>query len=558
MAGSSRAELMLSTSTSQVCTPLNVSWTPQTDGYPYTVWISGIRGAVDTYRINSDYQPNTDLVTFQYVVPPPTTGFTSYIVVVADNKGNGNTTRPIGVSLSSGSNANCDPFTAAPAWTWAGDPQNSGSNMEQCGIVRFYNIDNRGTAPFTITWVPIQGDPITVNVPKEATRNTSTFVYETVVPFAAGTQFQIVLGDAAGGASGGGSELYTAGSSSNSSCLSSGFMLPHRENTRSIPTATNVATFRNLAGAFNSTSGTGATESGQSNGNGSGSGGGSNVGAIAGGAIGGGIALVIFIGCVIAFLIYKKRQKAKKEEARKEGVHFVDLDGDEDESPGADALRRSRINRDGGVQQTYSVSPFTYQPTTTSNLHPGHEMTDRVSRNSSFQGSAADGSGTPVHDDAQYAAAAAAGMAQAPSSNHGASRPTSSHSFSSNNGLLSSPTFASPAAPFAFAEHHRTSSAGSMGAYRLRTTNDDASASRTDAYGAASSVAAGRAQAGALPSKSQLAGAEESAASAPTRRVVMHSDGGPLPQPESDDEEVPEELPPRYGGWTQPSSAAQS
>lgn len=87
------ARLDLTTSVSQVCTPLNVTWTPEADGYPYTVWVTGLRGASDSYRINSDYQPNSPNITFQYVVPPPSVGFNSYVVTVADNKGNGNTSK---------------------------------------------------------------------------------------------------------------------------------------------------------------------------------------------------------------------------------------------------------------------------------------------------------------------------------------------------------------------------------------------------------------------------------------------------------------------------------
>ncbi|EPQ29593.1 uncharacterized protein PFL1_02812 [Pseudozyma flocculosa PF-1] len=581
--GSRAAGIEVSTSFSQVCTPLNISWTPDDNAYPYTVWVSGIRGAADTFRIEGDFQFKSKQLTFQYVVPPPTIGFQSYIVAVADSKGNGNSTRPLTVNVPNGANVNaCNPFTSTPAWLWAGDPQNQGAQMEQCGTVRFYNIDQRGTAPFTITWIPIKGNPITVNVPKSATLNTSAFIYETKVPFPVDTQFQVVLGDATGGASGGGSELYTTAFSMDQDCLEAGYKLPGKNSTYALPPSFNLQSFRALPGAINGpTSDSGSSSNGNGNGSsgsgGGGGGGGSNVGAIAGGAIGGAIALVIVIGCLIAFLLYKRRQKRRKEDARKEEVHFVDLDGDEDaasgsEGPGAAARRRSRIvqsNRESGIQQTYSVSPFTYQPSAP-DVQPGHELADRTSRHSSYGGAAAmgaSGTATPSSpmqpaDGAQYNdMLAAAGMARVPSSNHSGAggRPTSSHSFGSNHGLLSSPTasspqLVSPVAPFAFADRHRSNSHGSTGAYRLRTTNDDLPPAH-DGEGLAMGHASGSAsrQAGPLPNKAPLPGDEETRQSQNARRVLMHSDGGPLPQPESDDDDAVEELPPQYGGWTSTS-----
>lgn len=444
------------------------------------------------------------------------------------------------INMPEGAKTDCDPFVATTGWTWAGDPDADVGSMTQCGNVRFYNIDNRGTRPFTISWIPVQGTPITVNVPNSATLNNSAFIYNSTVPFAQGTQFQIALGDAQGGASGGASELYVAGPSDDSSCLQPGYTLPNSVSDRAIPTANIVATFQNLAGAID------PSASSNSGGGGGGGGGGNNVGAIAGGAIGGAIALAIVVGCFIGYLLYKKRQKSKKEEARKEDGHFVDLDGDEDEQGGTSALaasrRRSRY-RDGGVQQTYSVSPFMYQPTSgedTPTSPLGLEMTSHSSQPGSLSGvSGAD-------------ALAASSMARVPSSNHSGIRPTSSHSFGSGSGLLGSqsvpPVPPMPQAPFAFAEHARRESQGST--YRLRATNDDAANSSISGYAASSS----RPEAGPLPQKGPLPGDEETeSSSAPGRRVVMHSDGGPLPQPESDDEV--EELPPQYGGWSQADGA---
>lgn len=57
------------------------------------------------------------------------------------------------MTVNQSSRSGCDPYLPQPQWFWAGDNQNNTNllSMTQCGITRFYNTDQRGTRPFTIT-----------------------------------------------------------------------------------------------------------------------------------------------------------------------------------------------------------------------------------------------------------------------------------------------------------------------------------------------------------------------------------------------------------------------
>ncbi|PWZ00852.1 hypothetical protein BCV70DRAFT_230921 [Testicularia cyperi] len=541
----SRADLELSYSVSQQCTPLNITWTPTTSGYPYTIWIMGNRGFVDAYRINSDYQPGATSITFQFVVPAPTSGFNSFVVAVADANGNGNSTRPLGISTPSGSSSSCDPYTATQSWQWAGDATDG--NMVPCGNVRFYNIGDRGTRPFTISWVPIQGTPITVQVPDRYATNISTFVYNSNVPFSEGTQFQIVAGDTVGGGSGGASEIYTVGSGGNSSCLSNSGTLQDAITTRALPLATNVATFRGLKGAISTSA---ATNSGSKGG------GGGNVGAIAGGAIGGAIALGVAIGCLIAFLLFRKRQKAKREQARREEDRFVDLDEDFVDSDNADSRRPGQHG--AGVSQSYGVSPFVYEATGSDDgaQHP-HQSVEMMSRTSGTHSWGGDGMPlsqqlsqsphSPLTNPSygELLTAAGIGMARSPSDSQSGAGANSNQSHGSQQAMLPPhDPLAAPQPVFRGVDSRRASSGSGI----LRLANTD------DAEMAAAAELGSSQEAGPLPSKQQMQanqGGSGSRGPGSSRRVVVHADGGPLPQPTSDDEDEEhlDELPPQYGGW---------
>ncbi|SOV07259.1 uncharacterized protein UDID_01276 [Ustilago sp. UG-2017a] len=521
---SSTSAFPLNYTVSRQCTPLNVTWKAVPEAFPYTVWILANHGFVQTFRINSDYQPGSEDITFQYVVPPPSAGFTFYTVTVGDSRGNGNTTQTLGITTPPESTSNCPAYTGSAAFTYAADAPNG--SMIQCGDVRFYNIGDRGTKPFTISLVPLGKTPVSIRVPDSATLNISNFQFQSLVPFAEGTQFQTVLGDASGPGSGGASEIFTVGPSTDSpSCLASEVQLPGKLPI-ALPIANNVATFSNLAGAI-PTSGP-HPSSGSSH----------QTGAIAGGAIGGAIALGVAIGCLIAFLLYRRRQKAKREMARSEEVRFVDLDGDDDEDwAGAQRTRSSRRNGPGGgedgqrVQSSYTVSPFVHEP----RHHSG----------SSYGGSGTHGQSlettSPISTNPSYGdLLSAAGL-------------------SSSAGV--SPSDDYPPRPGNLSAYSRTS----QDQFASRATGIDRDgtglASDTLRGGSSSSVGLHSAPAAARSPCKARATAEQARrdARAP-RRVVQHSDGGPLPQPSSDteDEEVVDELPPEYGGWlqTNPAGAA--
>ncbi|KAJ9479865.1 hypothetical protein PHBOTO_003350 [Pseudozyma hubeiensis] len=496
----------LNVTVSQQCTPLNVTWRAEPQSFPYTVWVVANHGFVQTFRINSDYQPGADHVTFQYVVPPPSAGFTSYTITVGDSRGDGNTTQALGIGTAAGSTSNCAAYTGSAAFTYAADPRN-GTSMIQCGAVDFYNIGDRGTRPFTISFIPLGGTPVSVQVPNSATLNISNFKYLTYVPFQEGTQFQTVLGDASGPGSGGASEIFTVGPSTYSPfCLASSYSLPDKLNV-ALPTANNVATFGNLPGAIASL--TPQTRSGSS-----------PTGAIAGGAIGGAIALGVAIGCLIGYLVYRRRQKTKRDLARSEQVRFVDLDGEDDEDwAAAVAARPSRSTRRNGsgplddgasTRRSYAVSPFVYEPATDSSSDGRYgqslEMTSPVSATNSSYGELL----------------TAAGLARSGSHNDYPPR------------------------------------AGDVSVHSRHSSQDPFSSQNEVHHSGLSGAALHSAAAGAgTSSKAQAAAAQARRDNRVPRRIMQHTDGGSLPQPSSDtedEEEAMDELPPEYGGWLQNSN----
>lgn len=99
--------------------------------------------------------------------------------------------------ITSSGKTDCDPFSKTPSWRYASDSQAAVGGLEnyvQCGTVRFYPTDPTplSTAPYTITWLPAQGKPVTVNVPTSALNQGGvSFIYNSTIPFAAGTQFQM-------------------------------------------------------------------------------------------------------------------------------------------------------------------------------------------------------------------------------------------------------------------------------------------------------------------------------------------------------------------------------
>ncbi|TKY85277.1 hypothetical protein EX895_006357 [Sporisorium graminicola] len=503
----------LNVTVSQQCTPLNVTWKAVPERFPYTIWIAANHGFVQTYRINSDYQPGAQYITFQFIVPPPSGGFTSYTVTVGDSRGDGNTTQALPINTPSSSSSNCPAFAGSAAFQYAADPRNG--SMIQCGAVHFYNIGDRGTRPFTISFLPLGGTPVSVQVPDRSTLNTSNFDYLTLVPFAQGTQFQTVLGDASDPGSGGASAIFTVGPSSLTPCLAENYRLPDRLSV-ALPIASNVATYSNLAGAISTSAPPRGSES-------------NPTGAIAGGAIGGAIALGVAIGCLVAFLLYRRRQKTKRNLARSEEVHFVDLDSDDgDEWAAARPSRSSRRNGNSPAEEgttagrSYAVSPFVYEPrhhTGSSGRGNGQslEMTSPHSTN-------------PSYGELLNAAGISSSAGVSPSDDYppraGNVTMHSHHSSQVHN------PFSSSYAAFSSGSHAESSGA---------TLHAAAAATSTS-------------------SKAQAAAAQARREQRAPRRVVQHTDGGALPQPSSDteDEDVVDELPPEYGGWLQNGGAGGS
>lgn len=508
----------LNVTVSQQCTPLNVTWKAVPESFPYTVWIAANHGFVQTYRINSDYQPGAEYITFQYIVPPPSGGFTSYTVAVGDSRGDGNTTQALGINTPSTSSSDCPAFSGSAAFTYAADPRNG--SMIQCGAVHFYNVGDRGTRPFTISFIPLGGTPVSVQVPDRYTLNTSNFDYQTLVPFAQGTQFQTVLGDASGPGSGGASAIFTVGPSTFSlACLAENYQLPDTLSV-ALPIATTVATYSNLPGAISNSAPSPHSSDSKS------------TGAIAGGAIGGAIALGVAIGCLIAFLLYRRRQRTKRNLARSEEVRFVDLDSDDGDEWAAARPSRSRSSRRNGnspaedatsARRSYAVSPFVYEPRhhTDSSMDRGNgqslEMTSRNSTNPSYGESLS-----------------AAGLA---SSSAGVS--PSSDDYPPHAGTAS--MHSQPSSQF---RHNPFST------YTAVPSGSSVESSGAMLHSASAATA--------TSSKAQAAAAQARRDHRAPRRVVQHTDGGALPQPSSDteDEEVVDELPPEYGGWLQNSGGA--
>jgi hypothetical protein len=219
-----------------------------------------VGGTIQSYTVPSSYQPNADQVTFQLNLPPPSSFFASFVVAISDAQGNGNSSRVLPIHTDGDSNSNCEPWAGTAAFTYAGDSQvGQDTDRVQCGNVRYYPVSPpfRGTRPFSITWVPLGAQPISISIPQSATQNDSFFVYTSPVPFASGTQVYQFLSDATGGGSGGGSVVYTVTSSSDTSCLDSGYTLANQVTDRTMPLGTSTATFQNLAGAVDASSVTG-------------------------------------------------------------------------------------------------------------------------------------------------------------------------------------------------------------------------------------------------------------------------------------------------------------
>lgn len=480
---------------------------------------------MQSYLVNEDYQPEAEQLTFQWNVPAPTSFFNSFIVSVADSKGNGNSSGVLSVGTGSDSKSNCQPYSATSAFNYAGDSQTGEpSDRYQCGSVRYYPVQPpfRGTAPFSITLVPLHDKPITVDIPSSAEKNDTFFIYNSEIPLKSGTQFYQFLSDATGGGSGGGSIIYTVSPSSNDSCLSEDYKLRNENSSNPLPYGQFTALYANLPGAIDDPDHKD---------------GGSNVGGLVGGIIGAVIGVCGILLLIGLYIIYRRRQKRKLEAERKEQPQFIDLDDDDNADPLPMPLRSGRDSR----HQSYQVSPFTYEPAPQAASEEGirnevmhyHDQSSGPSTRypPSTHGGASPfltpphlSSSMPFHSqEAPRPGSAVAGTESELVSLYSGG-PEGRHRTASN---------ASGSAPGG----HNPNQSFSSGRYVLRTRNTTTDDSNQDSR-----------EAPALPRKTELypGASDDHDGSLAAARLMQHTDGGPLT----------EELPPSYGNWNRPSASA--
>ncbi|PWN35155.1 uncharacterized protein FA14DRAFT_178532 [Meira miltonrushii] len=308
------ASLKFTISHPQECITFNVTWKPDASAFPYSVYLLVINSPTISWRIDSNYQPNSSEITFQYVLPKIGQDFKSFIVAVVDNKGNGNNSEVFVPTTLNRLPSNCSDFILILLWRYAADtlsPNGTDPHVRpQCSVVHYYPVHPpfTGTGPFSISLVPVQDKPITVNVPKSATNSTSYFDYDSILPFKQGKQYYSFMSDALGSGSGGGGPLYTIRPSQIDSCTKNYFKLSNQNKTHALPVGSELTSFQDLAGAVTSASG------------------GTKVVYL--GNLLGGILSTLFGLLLVAFITYKVYcmiQKRRQQLNRMEDAQFVDL-----------------------------------------------------------------------------------------------------------------------------------------------------------------------------------------------------------------------------------------
>lgn len=370
------ADLPFRWSFPQECTTFNVSWKPDNNAFPYSVYLMSMSANVQSWRIDSDYQPNASEITFQYQLQQFSDVFQSFMVAVVDSKGNGNSSTVLAPKRMQNRPLNCSVYAESNAWTYASDlaEKEKGASSEdrlQCGFLNYYPVDNlSGTGPFSYSLIPELSKPITVNIPASSQKNKTYFNYEGIVPFAQGTRFYQFMSDSTRAGSGGGSPLYTVGPSKNTSCLQNGYKIQNLDTIHALPVGSFIAYFQNLPGAINypnSELGNNTTPGNQPKPNVDDHKGtqdnNKNFGPLIGGILG---ALFGFL--LLAFIFYRWRnsvQEKKHKNDRMERPQFVDLwdnTFEQDQS---------------GVRQSTLISPFISEPN-------GVYQSDRFTDNSSI------------------------------------------------------------------------------------------------------------------------------------------------------------------------------
>lgn len=557
------------------CTPLNVTWTPRSDAYPYSVYIMGIGAQVQSYQINSNYQPGAKQLTYQYKVPQKTDTFQALMIAVVDSKGNGNSSAVLTVNSNPSKPATCSIYSATNAWFYASDSiTGNAADRPQCGNLKYYPVGSlRGTSPFSYSIIPVQGKPMTVNIPSSATMNQTYFVFQSPLAFAQGTQFYQMASDATGSGSGGGSGIQTVTAGQTNACLQSNYVIEGLDTLHALPVGQIAASFDNLPGAIAN-----ANSSGSS---------GSHVGGLIGGIIGaalgvGGILLIIGL-----FLVYRRRQKRKREMERKEQPQFIDLD--EDVFDPASRRRRSNPNSGNGVRQSYSVSPFTYQDAGSNDgmalmvAGEGNGTLNSIGAPTSDYGGSAlrhaaphDGLTSPVSDYG-YGLPNTSNNASQALLRRGSGDPWQSHPLERNQNsvypshLPTGSTASSSSGPFGmsaavghdFANSPQSPTEGTMSsasAYVLRARNvDDREQSNARSTGRSQNDTI-ESTGSQHPSKSNATMEEEERRRLASSRFVQHQDAGRLAvAPGTEEEELQEDVPPEYGQWltNQPNNRKQ-
>ncbi|PWN35153.1 uncharacterized protein FA14DRAFT_184473 [Meira miltonrushii] len=345
------ADLEFTTSFAQECTPLNITWKPDMNAFPYSVYFMVIGAQVQSWQLNSDYQPNAQEITFQYVLPKSGGTFQHFLVAVVDSKGNGNTSQVLTPKALSNHPSNCSNFALSQQWTYASDlisPKGaSDQDRLECALLSYYPVDQlSGTAPFSYSLVPVQDKPITVNIPKSAQTSSSYFYYESILPLKQGTSFYQFMSDSQGSGDGGGSALFTVGPGQNGSCVQSGFKQKDLDTTHALPAGSNLASFQNLPGAIASApddSGSNVTSNNMNNafsGQSTQTYGAKHLGGVLGGILGAlfGLLLLAFI----IYRVYRRHQKNKQQSHRMENAQFVDL-GESILEQGPSSIRQSTL-----------------------------------------------------------------------------------------------------------------------------------------------------------------------------------------------------------------------
>lgn len=339
----------------------------------YVVWIITQYGPVDAYQVTElypegkpfQYQPRRDTGDFGAEV-------NEILIAVSDSLGQANTSKwkikenrrkelqhfnfyafslplflavnqTIGTSKLSKDQA-CPKINQPIPWLFVADIVGVGENAtleeahaySQCSELEFYPTSYDDPAispppdpipPFTITFLPVERTPVTVTLPASASNvDDLLFYYTSILPFKAGTMFQVLMGDAKGGATGGFTPLSIVAESNETFCLEEGYQQLNADPLKPLPVSGLVAEWRDLKPFKDN----------------------SNRNSIIGGVIGGAVAAGILLTLLAVFLFHRRKKIKARDEARKEENRFMDLDGDED----GNTELGSRGRKDGEMSQT--------------------------------------------------------------------------------------------------------------------------------------------------------------------------------------------------------------